>query len=475
MVADRVRVDSERLQLWAHDLEAVERAIQEAKRALDAFALSKDAGAELKVNMSLTLNNGARVNGSSVDECVRALRSAIQQTDADAGRVSAAVRKTAQLFEEAEQKNLRLIDAQSEGFGDAMFDAFQGGFVSADYIIGAFKDASWFDRIYQKMKDLYLRWANQQEYTNILKNLKDGENPMDNARLREIMTQELVYSGFSEADARAMVDRLRNMPEKYADYRDIFVYSFYDYQKTNGKYEYRRSDGTLASYTGVYVPSQDKIYVDRASRPTQEAFLLTYFHESGHAADGNANTFTRNDGLYKALEADTKAFIQKPLDLYGGDLTDAQKQHVMDAFMSGACEEATVENGKPVGHPPAYLSKEEKELYNKVVQYNYYELKKTPYQSDTIAWDVMTGMTNNAMTSGGGHLKSYSGQNYWYGTNGQHTNAACSEAWAEHYSSIINGDSAAIEANRSQMPNATKYMDQLASEAAKHYRKKVRG
>ena len=304
------------------------------------------------------------------------------------------------------------------------------------------------------------------EYERILKGLKDGEDPLENGRIREIIVKDLQRVGLGES-AHSVLGKIRGIPRESRDYRDIYVYLFF---------AYRRATGAHNGFNGVFVPYENKMYINMQAQITEQAFLQTFFHETGHAVDHNSGRISQTAALFQALQEDTRDFIRVPLAYYGSALTEPQKQRVLDAFLSGKCAEATIESGAPVGHPPAWLDAEEKEVYNKVVQACYYMLMRAPHQSDTIAWDVMTGITNNAITSGGGHLKAYAKTNYyWYGPNGRPTGNAESEAWAEHYSAIANSDTEAIDVNRQQMPHATVVLGQLADTAAQRFRRKYRG
>ena len=108
-MADRIRVATEQLEQWAHELTVIQSAIAEAEGVLAGFRLSGEAGGELKLDLSQALGNGARIAGSDVLSVVRSMRTAIDRTEEDASRIAKGTAAAARLFQEAEARNLRRV------------------------------------------------------------------------------------------------------------------------------------------------------------------------------------------------------------------------------------------------------------------------------------------------------------------------------------------------------------------------------
>ena len=254
----------------------------------------------------------------------------------------------------------------------------------------------------------------------------------------------------------------------------MYVYSFYDYDIVDGAYNGR---------DGYYDPPTNKMYVNASAFASDEQMIETFFHEAGHAVGVNSGNVSEDVQLRQAIVSDTKDYITGHLDKHGEELTDAEKAHVLNAFLSGRSPESVIQSkwsgAYVVPNPPDHLTDREAEVYSKVVKSCYYELATGPYGNDTMAPDVLPGVTNNAITSGGGHPRNYNssekaGDSYWYFANGLMRDRVPQEAWAEHFSSLFTGDQYAIANNANLMSDSVNRMNEIAAVTARQYIQKVK-
>ena len=371
------------------------------------------------------------------------------------------LRNAAELFEETEQHITdafqRLVD------GSDRRTVISLAFAARDPLIGgAFRPIIWgsmealrqqaAEKLAEKQRE---REARRREYEEILR----SPDPASNPRIYEIIDARLEDCGFNQRHRELVVNSVQNAPQ---DFRDIYLYSFYQYDIQSG---------AAHGYSGVYVSAENTMYVDPNAFSTEKSFQDTYFHETGHAIDRNAGNLSTSTRLFSQITTDTENDINSKIDVYADGLTPAEKNHILQAFMSGdARETSTNWLGKPTGYPPADLSYAEKQVYKKVVQACDADLRNTSAESDCMPWDIINGITNNTLSSYGGHRKNYAGEYYWFDSGGNRTGHECHEAWAEYYSSMMTGDVDSQSDNTAYLPNASNYMDLIAQGAAQRYR-----
>ena len=296
-------------------------------------------------------------------------------------------------------------------------------------------------------------------YYAALKGLKKGENPLkEGSVVRAIMLSELLKSGFSKTFAEEIITRAAAAPEKY---RDIFVYSFFEYENKNDS----------KSYFGL---SENMLHTN------PKKGVDTYFHESGHAADAQLFREGKEQGLYtnctellETLEKDLRHFLEftayeSPYK-FEEEVPKQLIQNVIDAVINIECGQT--KTSKSIFRmydvdPSKLFSEQEKKVYEKLIASAYDRLKNVPGCNTNMPSDVMTGLTKRILYSHMGHDYVYWEQDpgYMVGT----------EAWAEWFSSKMYGEDEYVEYNQTYFPKATNVLDEIASEMVEHFREMVR-
>ncbi len=296
-------------------------------------------------------------------------------------------------------------------------------------------------------------------YYAALKGLKKGENPLkEGSVVRAIMLSELLKSGFSKTFAEEIITRAAAAPEKY---RDIFVYSFFEYEKKNDS----------KNYFGL---SENMLHTN----PKQG--VDTYFHESGHAADAQLFREGKEQGIYtnctellETLEKDLRHFLEftayeSPYK-FEEEVPKQLIQNVIDAVINIECGQT--KTSKSIFRmydvdPSKLFSEQEKKVYEKLIASAYDRLKNVPGCNTNMPSDVMTGLTKRTLYSHMGHDYVYWEQNPGYMVG--------AEAWAEWFSSKMYGEDEYVEYNQTYFPKATNVLDEIASEMVEHFREMVR-
>ncbi len=450
------------LRTLATGLRALAQDLSRIEQRLARIAWREENGGDVSIRCTCRLSDGARFSGQDIRDAADALARASRHLGVACRDSAVTLRNAADLFDETEQ---RIADSFLRlGDGSDQRTVISLAFAARDPLIGGgtFRPDFWrpmdeirqwaAEKLAEKQRE---RAALRREYEEILR----SPDPASNPRIYEIIDARLEDSGFSQRHRELVVNSVQNAPQ---DFQDIYLHSFYQYDIQSG---------AAHGYSGAYVPTDNTMYVDSTAFATEESFLDTYFHETGHAIDRNAGNLSTSTRLLRHITTDTENYINSKIDIYSDGLTPVEKSHVLQAFMSGdARETSTNWLGKPTGYPPADLNSAEKQVYRKVVQACDAELRNTSYESDCMPWDIINGMTNNTLSSCGGHRKDYAGEHYWFDTDGNRTGNECSEAWAEYYSSMMTGDVDSQSDNTAYLPNASDYMSLIAQGAAQRYR-----
>lgn len=454
-MADRITISTDCLRDISRRLRTLENDLTGIRQQLAGVELLSKNGGNVHFHYSCRLTDGSNYSGEDIRNAVKALERASLRLGSNATTVSGNITNAAISFENNEKNLVQLFFGRNAAPENERYSSPSDS-PFPNHRTFPFGISSTIDMIRQRAaEEMRAREAMKREYAKIL---HTSDDPASNPRIYEIIDDRLEDCGFTKKHRDLVIDRVKNAP---ADFRDIYLYSFYDYEIKDG-----RSNG----YNGIYQPSDNTMYVNSSAFSSDESFIDCYFHETGHAIDTNAGDISTNGFLLQYLQIDTESFINKKIDLYGSDLTDAQKRNVLQAFMDGDSKETSFFFGNPTGHAPNDLSSAEKKVYNKVVQSSYYELRNTSYESDCMPWDILTGMTNNTITSGGGHRKDYAGDYYWFDSQGERTGLECKEAWAEYFSSMMTGDTESQRDNAAYLPQSSSYMNRIADNLVLDYR-----
>ncbi len=239
-----------------------------------------------------------------------------------------------------------------------------------------------------------------------------------------------------------------------------------------------------------YAHGKHVIRINEAKNSDTNEFLSVWFHEVGHAIDGNsgaANTYKTNDTaviygveqneLFFYLMADAKTLIYKCINQIENDgslgctLTAEERERIASAILDpnqdkvfdSECLNNAMEllcgNGNNYG-----------ELQWKVLEYTYKEkngyIENFKYINSQMAIDIWGGLTNLYVFNDG-HVEN----GYWY-KNGKPTYNQCHEAFAEYFSAQILGIDAIKNNNATVFLFGTNRMNSMCNELKEVYRKR---
>ena len=315
--------------------------------------------------------------------------------------------------------------------------------------------------------------ATKGAYYEALKMLEGGENPLEDSRVRILMRSELLRIGYSEEYVDEIITRAAAAPEVY---RDIFVYSFFEYERCN-------SGNPDDNYGTQFDPEKDTVFC------SMKKGAQTFFHETGHAADlqplahaVGENSYSWREELFNALEKDLRNFLEftayDSSYKFGDDVPKQAVDNVIDAIIENECGSTQFANNSlnllggridihtKVLHPSSEFTEQEKEVYEQLVENIYRRLKWEPKNNAVMASDIMRGMTKNTLLGRFGHPNSY-----WEGSD--FYIFCCMESWAEWFSSKMYGEDDYVQSNLTYFPYATNVLDEIAKEMAEHYKTMV--
>lgn len=227
------------------------------------------------------------------------------------------------------------------------------------------------------------------------------------------------------------------------------------YLNTLGKYSLGNLTGN-AGGTSYYSPKYNTVNDNFFMEPSNpRGPYTTFFHESGHAID-NILGGERNYSESYRNEADQTLMDVIYLDVKN-DVTAAVKDNT---FLDETDQQALVNYIMGAGSVDiSTLSPEAQSALGDIQKYYYHHLYGAVNEAPS---DVYGGITNNIIVGQYGH----SSENYWYGTNGKPTGAQCRELWAEYYSYCMTGNTVAMERIRTQFPQASQFLDEMAASMA---------
>ena len=264
-MTDKVRVSTEILEGWAHELNAIQNAIAEAERILSGVSTAEKAGGTLQVDIHAQLNNGAHISGKDVSAIVQTLRSSIQRTDTDAEEISKTIIKAARLFEQAERKNEARIDGVAQAKGDPNAGSGEGaGFLSSVWdAIQWMRD--WVDQQIQNIVtdpfdswgkyggdqgDIVTDFANHKKYREIIERNTGRKltNAEFRAYLKRMSNEGCGYIAICNAIFAAYKGNAEGFKERFGfdmykgadlNYNELFVdlYSNWDNKNTSGEFD----------------------------------------------------------------------------------------------------------------------------------------------------------------------------------------------------------------------------------------------
>lgn len=468
---DRILYSSQNLRDIDHEVLKLHSFMSDMIGDLSQVELTDSNGGRLEISVSSRLSSGVQISGSNVNQVLQSLLSASRAVCDEIDEVHSGIVKTIEIFDATESDNINALNNGTAWKFEQ--NVLLASPIWADRKPSPYKPIS-AREFFEEQAEIEARNREnaakrreeiKQSYLEILRTA-DGD-PFDNPRLAELMRERLEMVGFSKEQAEAVVARIGSAPD---DFRNMYIYSFYDYDIVNG---------ASSGYDGIYKSKENKMYVNAAAFASEEQLIEIFFHEAGHAVDANAHYASHDKRLRKAIVSDTEKYITGHLNKQGWYLTDAEKKHVLKAFMSGKSPESEVRVIKGgyeiISNPPNNLSQRERNVYHEIVESCFYEFRAGPIGNDVIASDVMTGVTNNAMTSAAGHPRAYTGfektgESYWYTWYGTMKDNVTKEAWAEHFSSQFTGDQSAIESNASLMGDSVKRMNEIAVNVSIEYK-----
>ncbi|MBO5035703.1 MAG: leucine-rich repeat domain-containing protein [Clostridia bacterium] len=339
----------------------------------------------------------------------------------------------------------------------------------------------------------------ESRYEDILKNLPSGANPMDNSELVSIMRDRYQSVGVSEKVIDQLIDTISDAP---ATYRDIYVYSFFEYEIKIAPF-----DSTPKADNRSFYSHTTKILTMNESSIDE---IETWFHESGHAVDWNSQAidlaadliyFEESvinwSELYEALEKDVDNYIKNSINSFISshndkiwnfekiELSQTEIDLIVEAIRSPDTGTTFVERefGEipisglryPKGlevrpNIPEKISSASdvvQDVYIGVIDSMINELYyKCGVGNDYMTRDVYEGMTNGVLFSYNGHGGAE--DQYWFNDNGI-TYKQSQEAWAEFYSAQMIQNQDAINENESYFENAYAYMLLRCDDMEKYY------
>ncbi|MBR4501704.1 MAG: leucine-rich repeat domain-containing protein [Clostridia bacterium] len=341
--------------------------------------------------------------------------------------------------------------------------------------------------------------SRQELFYHELRGIPLGDNPLDDPVIYKIMYDELVLTdggNDAEAFAREVLRYVKNAPSTY---RDIYVYSFFDYKKMTD--------------TGIRIPKYDSSSNTLTTKPfdascdkdTKIKQIATWFHEAGHAVDslsvsGGANLTDSYEYLLRpALLQDARSFLNTYMEEYqsekGVSFSTNEIEAIFTAIFDPRNKDTDVETtrydeeGTPrqgIANPPVGISAEYRDDYisfvedttYKIIMWSVSKLRDySPYIHDnSMVCDLLSGTTNNVICGSEGHGKSFGGNAYyWYGPLGGWKNSQAHEAWAEFFSSQMMQLAENVSANERYCYNTCLIFEEfLEPQIYDHFTGKVR-
>ena len=234
---DRILYSSQNLGDIDHEVVKLHSDLSDIISDLSQLELTDVNGGTVKIHVSSRLSSGVQISGSNAEQVLQSLLSASRTLCDEIYEVHSGIVKTIDLFDATESNIINMfVNGVTWQFGQNALLASQiwgdrkpspykpinkEGFIEELAEIQARKREQ-IERISQEIK---------RDYLEILRNANG--DPFKDPRLAELMCKRLRLAGFSKTQAEAIVARIGSAPD---DFRNMYVYSFYDYDIVVGAY-----------------------------------------------------------------------------------------------------------------------------------------------------------------------------------------------------------------------------------------------
>lgn len=307
-------------------------------------------------------------------------------------------------------------------------------------------------------------------YKKVLSDLSEDTDPMDNPIIVQTMVKRLLIEGLTEEETVKIIETVKEAPEIY---RNIYVYSFFEYD----------IDDLNSKEGSSFDPDTNGFKIGVNTSPAH--FMDTWFHESGHAIDWNAGfeemmSMEECFDLYSALESDLASRVYATI---ADEVSRLLRNKINPASVVLQGDEVSKIRGNIIGSEnapcqrygipfdpdPYNLSGDVLTIYKRTRNAVSNNLKRVPYSNAEMGSDINGGLSNNTVRGSGGHSYPFSsGTAYWF-NGGSPTYKQCGEAWAEYYAAYMLNDTSAIARNRSYFPNGCAILDEIAQQMCDYY------
>ena len=113
-MADRIRISTNKIEAWAHDLARVEGDLTAARGILENVSLTEENGGKVAMSVHETLSNGARLDGSDAMVLLHSLDAVMKNIAENTAAVSTGLSRAASVFEDAQGR----VDSDVDGLSD---------------------------------------------------------------------------------------------------------------------------------------------------------------------------------------------------------------------------------------------------------------------------------------------------------------------------------------------------------------------
>ena len=299
---------------------------------------------------------------------------------------------------------------------------------------------------------------------------------------------------YSPPFALMVIDCLKEAP---ALYRNLFLYSFFDYNiqgvTSGSQHEGETNTLKFRTFNSEYDIEKNGL-----------RYLTTFFHEAGHAIDFNAENKAKyytdarhKQDIYTKLRQDAEDWLSTSMESFkqenGASITNQEAGKIINAILNYKNKD-TVYQGSDGGlYPSSYeeieghiivqkpegLNDEYISDYNAFVEYCMMKLASLVYSPKTagirikdglgdacLVSDLMGGVTNNAVHGFSGVHYNSQYPNYWFSTIGTVKNHMVTEVWSNFFASQIlrNRYGFVHTINESVFPTLVPYASKLADQ-----------
>lgn len=365
-------------------------------------------------------------------------------------------------------------------------------------------------------------YSNVDEFFSLLASIPDSANPLENETVADILWGEFAAAGMNRDEIREIFELVKKAPKTY---RDLYLYSFFDYgmeivkdpsdpdaatlympckEDPNGTFE---EDGKRYSVVNT-------VFIDYEKEGILPA---TWFHETGHAIEDNYyfednltlwgnNLYIGRENAYQKMDDDVRHFISLQATSEDHPLL-ARKWNALTTDEQEQIYRSII--GSEVGYPESFNRSNETWTYDRVSLNSELQAIQDELVGNMIAavsvgssetrnaymvTDCLEGMTNGLVSGRenaeamdyadmawnwwntseivSGHMRER--PTYWHKADGKPTMEQGAEAWAEYYSAVMTGNQDAINSNLYYFPETCAYFDSLAAEMLAHYKEQAR-